>query len=196
MATHEDLIRQLASGDHQALKHLYAEFGVRVYNTALGMVQNREEAEEITQDVFVEMHRNARAFKFQSSVATWLYRITVNKSLDVLRHRNRNKRFAFVTSIFQRESGELNIDAPDFHHPGVALENQENASILFKAVDQLPENQRTAFVLSQVEQLSQKEIAAVMNLGEKAIESLLQRAKANLRITLEKFYPDRRKIRN
>jgi RNA polymerase sigma-70 factor (ECF subfamily) len=117
----------------------------------------------------------------------------VNKSLDAIRYRKRGKRFGFLTSIFHRESGEINIEKPDFEHPGVLLENQEKATILFRCIDQLAESQRSAFVLSQVEQLPQKEIAAVMNLSEKAVESLLQRAKANLRSELEKFYPERRK---
>lgn len=190
---HHDLIRDLARGDKKALKLLYGEYGKRVFNTALGLIQSREEAEEITQDVFVEVFRNAANFKFQSSVSTWLYRIAVNKSLDAIRHRKRNKRFGFLTSIFHRESGEINIEKADFEHPGVLLENQEKAAILFKCIDALAENQRSAFVLSQLEQLPQKEIAAVMNLSEKAVESLLQRAKANLRIELEKFYPERRK---
>lgn len=157
-------------------------------------MQNREEAEEITQDVFVEVFRSAVDFKFQSSVSTWLYRIAVNKSLDAIRYRKRSKRFGFLTSIFHRESGEINIEKPDFDHPGVLLENQEKAAILFKCIDQLAESQRSAFVLSQVEQLPQKEIAAVINISEKAVESLLQRAKANLRNELEKFYPERRKL--
>jgi RNA polymerase sigma factor (sigma-70 family) len=191
--TSDELIKQIASGDRTALKTLYAEFGKRVFNTALGLVQNREEAEEITQDVFVEVFRSAADFKFQSSVSTWLYRISMNKSLDAIRYRKRNKRFGFLTSIFHRESGEISVEKPDFEHPGVLLENQEKASILFKCIDKLAKSQRSAFVLSQVEQLPQKEIAAVMNLSEKAVESLLQRAKANLRGELEKFYPERRK---
>ena len=190
---HDDLVRKIAQGSHNALKTLYVEFNSRVYNTVLGMLQNREEAEEITQDVFIEVFRSAVNFKFQSSVGTWLYRIAVNKSLDALRHRKRSKRFAFFTSLFHHESGEVNIEKPDFQHPGVLLENKEKATILFKAIDLLPENQRTAFVLSQVEQLPQKEIATIMTLSEKAVESLLQRAKSNLRTELEKFYPGRRK---
>jgi RNA polymerase sigma factor (sigma-70 family) len=190
---HDDLIQKIAQSDGTALKSLYSELGKRVFNTALGLVQNREEAEEITQDVFVEVFRSAADFQFHSSASTWLYRIAVNKSLDVIRHRKRSKRFAFLTSIFYRESGEINIEKADFEHPGVLLENQEKAAILFKAIDQLAENQRTVFVLSQVEMLPQKEIAVVMNLSQKAVESLLQRAKSNLRNELEKFYPERRK---
>lgn len=187
------VIHLITSGDRLAFKSFYDSFKTRVYNTALSYVQNKEEAEEVTQDVFIEIHHSANKFKGVSAISTWVYRIAVNKSLDAIRHRKRKKRFGFLTSIVQKESGSLNIDVPDFHHPGVELENKEKAAILFKAMNLLPDNQKTAFVLSQVEQLPQKEIALVMNSSEKAVESLLQRAKANLRNELEKFYPERRK---
>jgi RNA polymerase sigma-70 factor (ECF subfamily) len=190
---HHDLIKQVAQGNRQAFKSLYEDYKRIVFNTAISLVQHTEEAEEITQDVFVELHRAAAHFKFESSVSTWIYRITVNKSLDHLRHRKRQKRFGFLTSIFQKETGELSIDVADFHHPGIALENKEKATILFKAIGALPENQQTAFVLSQVEQLPQKEIAEVMVLSEKAVESLIQRAKGNLKKSLEFLNPERRK---
>jgi RNA polymerase sigma factor (sigma-70 family) len=190
---HLELLQRIAGGDKNALKVFYQTFSPKVYNTALSLVQQVEEAEEITQDVFVELYHSASRFKGDSAVSTWIYRITVNKSLDHLRHRKRKKRSGFLQSIFHNEEGRLSVDVPDFHHPGVALENKEKASILFKATDTLPENQKTAFVLSQVEELSQREIAVVMQLSEKAIESLIQRAKANLRKELEKFYPERRK---
>lgn len=85
-------------------------------------------------------------------------------------------------------AGELQHDLPDFQHPGIALENQERATVLFKAIAQLGENQKTAFILVYVEELSQKEAAEVMEISVKALESLLQRAKGNLRITLKEFY--------
>ena len=187
-----NLISKIESGDHQALKELYGEFKARVYNTSLSYLQNAEEAEEVTQDVFIEVFKSAGKFRRGSSVGTWIYRITVNKSLDSLRHRNRKKRAGFLISIFKKESVELQINAPHFNHPGVELENQEKARILFAVIDKLPENQKTAFILSQVEELPQKEVAMIMKTTEKAVESLLQRAKASLRKNLEIFNPNRR----
>ena len=94
--------------------------------------------------------------------------------------------------MFDKESGEVLHEVSHFDHPGVELEKKERSQILFKAIDTLPENQRTAFVLSQIEQFSQKETANIMNLGEKAVESLIQRAKANLRKELGNLYIKRR----
>lgn len=188
----DPLIQQIATGDAHAFRRLYEQYKTLVYNASLGYLQNSSEAEEITQDVFIEINRSAIHFKGESSVKTWVYRITVNKCLDQLRHRNRKKRAGFLMSLFKKESGELAIDVPHFHHPGVMLEKKEKAALLFKLIDQLPEKQKTAFFLAHVEELPQKEIAEIMQASVKAVESLIQRAKANLRNELEKFYPEQR----
>jgi RNA polymerase sigma factor (sigma-70 family) len=188
-----DLIHQLKEGDKAALKILFENFKSRVFNTCLSYLQHTEEAEEITQDVFLEIHRSIGNYKGESTLSTWIYRISVNKCLDFLRHRKRKKRAGILVSIFKKDSTELQVDSPHFDHPGVALENKEKAALLFKVIDKLPDQQKTAFILSQIEDLPQKEIATIMKLSEKAIESLLQRAKANLRKDLEVFNPGRRK---
>jgi len=175
-----------------AFRAFYERFKSRVFNVALSYVQGRPEAEELTQDVFVEIYESAEKFAGNAALSTWVYRITVNKCLDFLRYQKRKKRFSALRSLFWGETGELQHDPPDFNHPGVVLERQEAARLLFGAIRQLPEAQQTAFILSYVEELPQAEVAAVMGLSRKAVESLLQRAKANLRKRLEKTDPDRR----
>lgn len=186
----EQLIRAVAAGDMQAFKQLYELFKDRVYNTCLSHLQNIPEAEEATQDVFLEVHKAAATFKATAKVSTWIYRITVNKCIDRIRYRSRQKRFAFVSSIFNNDTGELVHDPAEFNHPGIVYEQKENAKKLFAAIDQLVDNQKTAFILKQVEGLPQKDIADIMNMTEKAVESLIQRAKANLRKMLGEMYRD------
>jgi RNA polymerase sigma factor (sigma-70 family) len=183
----EQLLRYITAGDQAAFRQFYELFKVRVYNTALSYVQDHGEAEEIIQDVFLEIYSNAGSFQSRSAVSTWIYRITINKCLDRLRYKNRKKRFAFVSSLFNK-AGDLQHDSPDFIHPGVLTEQRENAVFLFKALKQLPENQHTAFLLKHIEGLSQKEIALIMDISEKAVESLLSRAKYNLRKLLNDFF--------
>lgn len=162
-----------------------------MFNTAISFLQNKEDAEDLTQEVFIEVYNSLQKFKGESSVSTWIYRITVNKSLDHLRKKNRKKRFGFMTSLFNKESGEMNLDAGHFEHPGVLLEKKELSRALFEAIDTLSENQKTAFILFHIEELSQKEIGEVMSLSAKAVESLIARAKAALRIQLEGIYKKR-----
>lgn len=161
----------------------------RVFNTALSLLQNWEEAEELTQDVFVAAYEAIGSFRGQSSMYTWLYRITVNKALDRIKARKAQKRSGFTLSLWrQTEQEEKPLDVPDFIHPGVLLERQESSVALFKAIAKLPENQQSAFVLAKIEQLSYAEIAQVLEISVPAVESLLVRARQKLRELLKNFY--------
>jgi RNA polymerase sigma-70 factor (ECF subfamily) len=151
-----------------------------VYNLALSYVQNNEEAEEITQDVFVAIHFALEKFEHKSEMSTWIYRITINKSIDFIRFKNRKKRVDRILSIFYPNSTELKHDGTDFNHPGVVMEQKEATQLLFAQINELPDNQRTALILNKIEQKSLAEIAAIMNLSHKAVESLIQRAKTKL----------------
>ena len=181
------LIEQLKQGDESAFKFIVDTWKDMVYNTALSIVQQSEEAEDVTQEVFVQVYQSVQGFKGDSKFSTWLYRITLSKAMDHERRKKRKKRFGFVKSLFG-ENNEAVVDPPDFHHPGVVLDNKEKSAILFKAVDKLPENQRIAFVLNKVEGLSYQEISDVMETTVSAVESLMHRAKSNLRKELETFY--------
>lgn len=158
-----------------------------VFNTAIGIVQNAEDAEDISQEVFVQVYNSISSFKGDSKFSTWLYRITITKSLDHERRKKRKKRFAFVKSIFGEES-EVVVNPPDFHHPGVVMDQKENAAALFKAIDKLPENQKIAFTLHKVEGLSYQEVSEVMKTTVSSVESLMHRAKNNLKKNLEEYY--------
>lgn len=182
------LLEAIRQGDQKAFRQVYERTKTRVFNLALGYVRNREDAEEITQDVYVELFRSAGSFKGDASLTTWLYRIAVNKSLDFLKHQKRQKRFAFLTSLFDSHTGETIYQPTDFSHPGTTLENKEQAAILFKAIDTLSEKQKTAYILTKVEGLSQIETAAVMTISVGAVESLLQRATDNLKKQLAGVY--------
>lgn len=174
--------------DKEAFTAFIQQYQSLVMNTALGIVQNMEDAEEITQDVFLEVYHQYPTFKGESSISTWLYRITSNKCIDLLRRKKSKKRFAFITGLFTADSNEPVTDAAHFVHPGVQAENKEKAAILFNAIEQLPEKQKTAYVLCEMEQLSYREIAEVMHLSVSSVEALLFRARQNLRKILENFY--------
>lgn len=173
-------------------KLLFDANSKKVFNISLNIVQSIEDAEEITQEVFVEVFQSLPDFKDKALLSTWIYRIAVNKSIDFLRAKKRKKRFAFITQLFHAETGEPLHEAAHFDHPGIALEKKESSRILFAAISKLSNNQRTAFTLQKVDGFSQKEIAQLMNVSEKAVESLVQRAKENLKKSLGKFYEDRR----
>ncbi len=159
---------------------MYKLHSAAVYNIALGYLQNEKDAEEVTQDVFITVYSKLSTFKGKSKLSTWLYRITVNTSLNFLKKRNRRTFFSL---------GNNEKSFPDFAHPGVLLENKEHSIVLFKAIQELKGNQKTAFILSYVEEMPRQEVADIMDTSLKSVESLLQRAKQNLRNQLDKHYP-------
>jgi RNA polymerase sigma factor (sigma-70 family) len=182
-----ELIERLRKGDAAAFKSIVETWQDMVFNTSLGIVQNAEDAEDVAQEVFVQVYESINQFKGDSKFSTWLYRIAVTKSLDHLRKKKRKKRFAFLQSLFGANEEEVR-HTPDFHHPGVGLENKEKASVLFKAIDKLPDNQKTAFTLHKLEGLSYQEVAEVMETTVSSVESLMHRAKGNLKKLLSDYY--------
>lgn len=156
-----------------------------VYNTALGIVQNEEDAEDITQEVFLKVYDGLKSFRNEASLSTWIYRITITTALDFEKQKKRQKRGGLMQRVFGY--AEAN-EKPDFFHPGVALDKKEDASVLFMAMKKLPEKQKTAFVLHKVEGLTNNEIAVIMQTTLLAVESLQVRAKNNLRNLLQDYY--------
>ena len=172
-------------------QNIYNQHRVLVYNVALNYLQNIEDAEEITQDVFIQVHQSMDRFEQNSTLKTWIYRITINKCLDFIKHKNSKKRFFIFGTKSQNETEYLN--AGHFEHPGILLENKEKAAVLYQTINELPENQKTAFILSKMDGLSNPEIAAVMEISVSAVESLLFRGKSALKEKLALKFKEYRK---
>jgi RNA polymerase sigma-70 factor (ECF subfamily) len=182
-----ELIEQLKQGQDAAFKKLVDEYEGMVYNTVLGMVQNEDDADDVTQEVFIQVYQSISSFKGDSKFSTWLYKIAVTKALDHEKRKKRKKRFAFVQSLFVNSAEEV-IQPPDFVHPGILMEKKEQAAKLFRALKKLPDNQRVAFTLHKLEGQSYQEVAAIMDTTLYAVESLMARAKTNLKKSLADYY--------
>lgn len=156
-----------------------------VYNTALSIVQNEADAEDITQEVFIDVYESLDDFREEAQLSTWIYRITVNKALDFEKRKKRHKHGGLLKRIFSVKEEEEPVN---FNHPGAQLDNKEKAAILFKALKELPENQRIAFTLHKIEGLPYKEVAEIMETSLYAVESLMARAKSSLKKILEQYY--------
>ncbi|MBU2019877.1 MAG: RNA polymerase sigma factor [Bacteroidetes bacterium] len=159
-------------------EEIYREHKNLVYNLALQYTQNTQDAEEVAQDVFLKVYEKFGQFKEAAALKTWIYRITVNQSLDYIKAKKRKKRWSLFTAKSIESDDHSSI--PDFNHPGVELENKEEVERLFSLINELPENQKTALILLKIEGLSQVEAAEILETSPKAVESLFQRAKKNL----------------
>ncbi len=184
-----ELIEQLQQGDEKAFTKLVDKWQNMVYNTVLGIVQHTDDADDITQEVFIQVYKSISSFKGDSKFSTWLYRITLSKALDHEKKKKRKKRFGFVQDLFSTDT-RPEPGQTEFDHPGVKLENKEKARQLFEALKLLPEKQRIAFTLHKLEGQRNDQVAEIMNTTVYAVEALMSRAKMNLKKELQKIYGD------
>lgn len=184
----ETFISSRSATDKQsAFRTLVEQYQDRVFNTCLNFLRNDEDAEDVSQEVFIEVYSSLATFRGDAQLSTWIYRIAVTKSLDFIRWKKRKKRFGFLQSLVNTEGEDIDV-ADEFQHPGVQLEEKERAQILFQHIDTLPDNQRVALTLHMVEGLSQKEIADVLATSISSVESLIYRARTTLKKKLYHFY--------
>ncbi|MEI8185909.1 MAG: RNA polymerase sigma factor [Chlorobiaceae bacterium] len=171
----------------ESFRNLVAEHQEMVINTCYRFVFNLEDAEDLAQDVFIEVYRSLEQFREEAKLSTWIYRIAVTKSLDHLRRLKRKKRFSSLKRIIGIEDPSADIASPQ-DNPAEALVGNEQATILQEALGTLPDSQKTAFLLSKQEGFSNQEIADILKTSVSAVESLVHRAKKNLHDKLYAYY--------
>lgn len=162
------------------IDEIYHQYKNLVFNLALQYTNNVQDAEEVTQDVFLKVFDKLKGFRYEAELKTWIYRITINHSLDYIKSKQRQKR-SFIFSLFDNQSDLTDNQVIDFNHPGISLVNEEELKNLMLKIYKLPEKQKTVLILLKIENLSQKEVAEIMKLSEGAVESLFQRAKNSLK---------------
>lgn len=187
--TEENLIAQLKSGKQTAFSQLLDDYQQKVFGTCISFVPNKEDAEDIAQEVFLEVFRSISKFKGDSKLSTWIYKIATNKCLEFIRKKNTKKRFAFMQTIL---GNEIPLDKTSYftevNHPGILLENKEKSATIFKAINTLPEAQRIVFTLAKIDDKSYQEIVEITGKSLSSVESLMFRAKKSLQEKLIKFY--------
>lgn len=186
-----EIIARLKSGDENAFREFVGEYQHRILNGAFKFVRNTEAAEDITQEVFMETFESIRSFRGDSKLSTWLYRIMVAKSLNWIRNTRRKKRFGLFL-LYNEEGVEQPMFSSTKNLPEEEIVRQEMAEVLTKALDRIPESQRTAFTLHKIEEFSYEEIAGIMDVSHSAVESLLHRAKHNLQTILSEYYKEQK----
>ena len=174
----------------ESFRHLVAEHQDMVINTCYRFVFNREDAEDLAQDVFIEVYRSLEQFREEAKLSTWIYRIAVTKSLDHLRRLKRKKRFSSLKRVIGIEDPSSDIADSNIDNPAEALAGNEQAAIVQWALGTLPESQKAAFLLSKQEGFSNQEIADILKTSVSAVESLVHRAKKNLHDKLYKYYAE------
>lgn len=185
--TDQEVIDLILKGDREKFGILVERYQQMVFRICMGYVHNHDDADDLVQEIFIQAYQSLSRFKGDSAFSTWLYRVAVNASLNKIRKPLKSIFSQTFDSIAgSKEGADYNFNLADFENPESIIIRQEHTDWLNRALDSLPENQRTAIILSKYDDLPQKEIAGIMRISEGAVESLLQRAKKNLRERLLK----------
>ena len=182
-----ELVSQLRLGNEAAFRTLVEHYQARVYRTVFSLLRNAEEAEDVAQEVFVEVYQTIARFRGEASLSTWLYRLATSRALKNRRRTRAKKRFAYLTSLLGFDNG-VRHEPPDHAHPLALLEGQQQLQLLLAHIARLPEQQQVAFTLRHEQELSYEQIAAVLGTTVPAVESLLFRARQTLRKHVQPFF--------
>ena len=185
----QKFIDQLIAGKQPAFSRLLDDYQQKVFGTCISFIPHKEDAEDVAQEVFLEVFKSVSKFKGESKLSTWIYKITTNKCLEFIRKKNAKKRFYFMQTLL---GNEISLDKTSYftevNHPGILLENQEKSALIFKAIDTLTESQRIIFTLAKIDEKSYQEIAEITGKSLSSVESVMFRAKKALQQKLENFY--------
>lgn len=189
MADEQLLIEQAKLGDMEAFRELVERSKINVYRLAYDMVRNRHDAEDVSQDVFLQAYRSLSLFRGEAKWSTWLYRITVNKCLD---HRKSTTRKSME---YREDIGNApHSEMPHHHSEGITPDRAAGSSLLQKhierALDCLSPRERAVFVLRHYHDLSLKQIAETLTVTEGTIKSHLFRAVQQLQRELAYYRDD------
>lgn len=185
-----ELLQAVIEGDTTAFRGLVEKYQGRVYAMVYGMIRNREDARDITQEAFVKAYKNLDSFRLESSFYTWLYRIAMNLAIDLTRKKKRQG-----TTSFDEAVASKNLDGgiSELHHgdsPSKKLERKETYKLIMDALEKLPADQKQVILLRELEGLSYKEISDVMDIPEGTVMSRLFYARKKLQKLLVQFQPN------
>lgn len=164
-------------------ENVYRLHSGMVFNLALFYTRNNEDAEEITQDVFLKIYEKHAGFRGDAELKTWIYRITVNRCLDVLKSKKSKKKAPWE---FRISTEQLPVNLIQSHdNPLKTIESKQAINELMECIHQLPPDQRDVVLLLKIEGLTQQETAEILQRSPKAIESLFHRAKQAVKMCWE-----------
>lgn len=178
------LVARVAGGEHNAFRLLLAAHLPAISRYAQRMLGDRDEADDVAQEVFARLWRDARRYRPEvARLSTWLHRIAHNLCVDRLRRSGRELQVAE-----DDENAAHSVPGPAAARPEVALQRTQDVAMLRRALAALPERQRSALLLTHYQDLSNREVAAILELSVDALESLLARARRSLRRHLEEHH--------
>lgn len=185
-----ELINRVQNGDKRAFKMLVERYQKRAFGIAYGMLRNREDALDASQEAFVRVYRNIDRFKGDSAFYTWFYRIVVNVCIDHCRKHGKVRKLEYDETYRRRDEAQLPTSVSGNTRdmrPDVSLEQSELGDAIKDALDKLSETHRTVILLREIEGLSYEEIAETTECNIGTVMSRLHHARKNLQSNLKDF---------
>ncbi len=184
------LVARLKQGDPAAFEELVRQYEAKVFSLARGLTRNAEDAQDAVQDTFLSVFKNVKSFKGDSSLSTWIYRITVNAALMKMRRRRHEDRTVPIDEAMPAfdEDGHRVASLPDWNpRADEMLLNREMGGHLTQAIGALEADYRSVLILRDQEGLSNEEVAAVLKLSVAAVKSRLHRARIFVRERIKDY---------
>lgn len=180
------LIEQILENNNLAFRSLIEKYKTLVYTTVFRIVNNQHDAEDLFQEVFLQIFKSCQHVRNEKDLTMWIYKIAYNKSISFVRKKNPAK----AENKQDQNSSEQTLDNNyiDNETPARKLEQQEAVSHLFRLIDELPESQKAVLLMHKFEGFSQKEICEKLKLSSTSVESLMYRAKKNLKNRLTDYF--------
>lgn len=175
------LLSRCKTGDIDAFEQLIENHQKKVFNLALRMIGNHEDASDLAQEVFIKVYKSIRDFKEKASFSTWLYRITTNVCLDEIRKR-KNRDLVSLDEDIKFDDNEIRRQVgSDEPGPEVLVERAEIRNVIRNAINRMPVEYKTVIVLRDIQGLSYEEIAAILSCPKGTVKSRINRARQTLR---------------
>jgi RNA polymerase sigma-70 factor (ECF subfamily) len=181
------LVQSVRAGNSRAYSELIGRYQDKIYTLVAGLVRDRDDALDLTQEIFVKAYRGLDSFRAQSGFYTWLYRIAVRHCIDFTRRRKRTHETLPLDGDALAEMGFEPPDTSLYGDPERVVVNEHLKTAIRNAISSVQEPFRTAVVLHDVEGLSQEEIARIMGCPLGTAKSRIQRGRAHLRERLRGF---------
>lgn len=178
----QELLIRCQAGDNQAFAAILAKYQTPVYNLAWRILQDVEEAKDATQDIFIRIYQALPAYRFEARFSTWLYRIATNLCLDRLRQRRKSPLISWEPTILKAMRDESGKNDPE-----QSLIKRETQQLVQQAIRELPPKYRTVIALTYLQEFSYREIADIMGVSVRTVETQIYRAKAILRSRLSRL---------
>ena len=183
------LMLRFKDGDMEAFERLFSRHTRAVINFAYRFVRNREVAEELAQEIFMRVYEGAAGYQPQAKFTTWLYRVATNVCLNEVRKPHFRAMRQSVPTDPPDNQETASFEPKTENDAGRRLEQQAISGAIRHALEQIPLKQRIAFILNKYQELPYAEVAEVMKISEKAVKSLIHRAKETLAEKLKPSLP-------